>query len=44
MELAKIDPEVRVLVAIDSTVKGFIGKPFNLAELLKAVCSVLDGD
>jgi len=56
MELVKIDPSVRVLVAsgfsptdelrneIGPLVKGFITKPFNLAELLNAVRSVLGGD
>jgi two-component system, cell cycle sensor histidine kinase and response regulator CckA len=53
MELVKIDPLVKVLIAsgyspsdelhkeIDPLVKGFIQKPFGMAELLTSVRSVL---
>jgi len=53
MELLKIDPSVKVLIAsgyapedqlhreISSLVKGFIQKPFGMAELLEAVKNAL---
>jgi two-component system, cell cycle sensor histidine kinase and response regulator CckA len=55
MELLKIDPSLKVLIAsgfspsdklheeISPLVKGFVHKPFGLAQLLKAVESVLRG-
>jgi CheY-like chemotaxis protein len=56
MELLKIDPSVKVLIAsgyapedelhkeIRPIVKGFLQKPFAMAELVKEVRSGLDGD
>ena len=55
-ELLKIDPSVKVLIAsgfspsdelhreISPLVKGFMRKPFTIAELLNEARSVLDGD
>ncbi len=55
MELVKIDPTVRVLIAsgfspsdalrkeINPLIKGFVQKPFGLIQLLDAVESVLSG-
>ncbi len=55
-EILRIDPGARVLVASgyspDGTTsdtlaggaKGFVGKPYNLRELLKTVHSVLNGE
>ena len=55
MELLKIDPSVKVLIAsgfspsdelhreISPLVKGFVHKPFGLAQLLDSVESVLRG-
>jgi CheY-like chemotaxis protein len=56
MELVKIDPSVKVLIAsgyapadelhkeISPLVKGFLQKPFAIMDLLKDVRSGLDGD
>ncbi len=56
MELVKIDPLVKVLVAsgyapedeflkeINPLVKGFLHKPFAIAELINEVGCVLDSD
>jgi two-component system, cell cycle sensor histidine kinase and response regulator CckA len=56
MELLKVDPSVKVLIAsgyapedelhkeIRHLVKGFLHKPFAMAELVKEVRSGLDGD
>ena len=56
MELLKIDPKVKALVACDKApedqlhkeisllVKGFIHKPFAIAELLNMARSVLDSE
>jgi PAS domain S-box-containing protein len=56
MELVKIDPSVKVLIAsgyapedelqseISPIVKGFLHKPFAIAELLNQTRSVLDSD
>jgi len=56
MELVKIDPSVKVLIAsgyapedelqseISPIVKGFLHKPFATTQLLKGVRSALDGD
>jgi two-component system cell cycle sensor histidine kinase/response regulator CckA len=55
-EILRIDPGARVLVAsgysrdgttVDTLAggaKGFVGKPYNLRELLKTVHSVLNGE
>ena len=55
-ELLKIDPQVRVLIAtgysavgetkktIESGAMGFVGKPYDMSQMLQAVRRVLDQD
>jgi len=55
-ELLKIDPQVKVLIAsgysaagetkktIKSGARGFVGKPYDMRQVLQAVRQVLDQD
>ena len=55
-ELLKIDPQVKVLIAsgysavgetkktIESGARGFVGKPYDMRQMLNAVREVLDSE
>ena len=55
-ELLKIDPKARVLIASgfaangqtkeasETGARGFVGKPYNIKQVLQAVREVLDSD